>query len=103
MQITTKSGKKINLPSAEEDAEINQQAVRDGTFHTDEQLAQFKPASEFKQMATILKSAGRPKANTHKKPVSIRLSPEVVDYFKNTGKGWQTRMDQVLKDYVAHH
>ena len=38
-----------------------------------------------------------------KQPVSIRLSPEVLAYFKGTGKGWQTRMDQVLKEYVATH
>ena len=38
-----------------------------------------------------------------KQPVSIRLSPEVVEYFKSTGKGWQTRMDEVLRDYVKIH
>lgn len=35
-----------------------------------------------------------------KRAVSIRLSPEVLDYFKATGKGWQTRLDEVLKGYV---
>jgi len=38
-----------------------------------------------------------------KQPVSIRLSPEVMEYFKSTGKGWQTRMDEVLQDYVKTH
>jgi uncharacterized protein (DUF4415 family) len=38
-----------------------------------------------------------------KQPVSIRLSPEVVEYFKSTGKGWQTRMDEVLREYVKTH
>jgi len=27
----------------------------------------------------------------------------VVDYFRSTGKGWQTRMDEVLKEYVVSH
>jgi uncharacterized protein (DUF4415 family) len=36
-----------------------------------------------------------------KDPVSIRLSPEVVEYFKATGKGWQTRLDDVLREYVG--
>ena len=36
-----------------------------------------------------------------KQPVSIRLSPEVVEYFKAEGSGWQTRIDAVLREYVA--
>lgn len=39
-----------------------------------------------------------------KQAVSIRLSADVMDYFKATGKGWQTRVDQVLREYMdAHH
>jgi len=33
--------------------------------------------------------------------LSVCYSPEVVDYFRSTGKGWQVRMDEVLKEYVA--
>jgi len=33
--------------------------------------------------------------------LSVRYSPEVVNYFKSTGEGWQTRMDEVLKRWVA--
>lgn len=32
-----------------------------------------------------------------KVPVSIRLSPEVVDYFKAGGPGWQGRIDEALR------
>lgn len=32
-----------------------------------------------------------------KVPVSIRLSPEVVDYFKAGGPGWQRRIDEALR------
>ena len=35
--------------------------------------------------------------------LTIRYSPEVVDFFRATGDGWQGRMDQVLKDYVANY
>nr|VFJ44239.1 MAG: BrnA antitoxin of type II toxin-antitoxin system [Candidatus Kentron sp. FM] len=34
-------------------------------------------------------------------PVSIRLSNEVVSYFRATGKGWQTRVDEVLEEWMA--
>lgn len=33
--------------------------------------------------------------------LSLRYSPEVVEYFKSTGEGWQTRMDEALKQWVA--
>ena len=36
-----------------------------------------------------------------KQAVSIRLSTEVVDFFKQSGKGWQTRVDDVLREYVV--
>ena len=91
------------FPAEEEEAEINRQAIEDGTLHTDEELAQFRPAAEFAELQPFLKQAGRPKAEITKTPISIRLSAEVVAYFKNTGKGWQTRIDEVLKDYVEHH
>ncbi|MBT4267804.1 MAG: BrnA antitoxin family protein [Deltaproteobacteria bacterium] len=33
-------------------------------------------------------------------PVTIRLAPDVVTHFKSQGKGWQTRINQVLQEYV---
>ena len=41
---------------------------------------------------------GRPKAEVTKERITIRLSPEVVDSFRATGVGWQTRIDAALKD-----
>lgn len=38
-----------------------------------------------------------------KKPVAIRFSPEVIAYFKATGKGWQTRMDAALREWILDH
>lgn len=43
---------------------------------------------------------GPQKAPT-KKLVSLRLSPEVLDHYRSTGPGWQTRIDQALKRVVA--
>lgn len=40
----------------------------------------------------------------HKKiAVTLRYSPEVVIYFKSTGKGWQVRMDEALKQWIKKH
>ena len=35
-----------------------------------------------------------------KRVVSLRLDPDVLDWFKKRGKGYQTRMNAVLKAYV---
>ena len=35
-----------------------------------------------------------------KRMVSIRLDNDVLEYFKSTGKGYQTRINQVLSSYV---
>lgn len=35
--------------------------------------------------------------------VTLRYSPEVVNFFKRTGKGWQTRMDNALKEWIKKH
>jgi uncharacterized protein (DUF4415 family) len=38
-----------------------------------------------------------------KQLVSVRYSPEVLAYFKSEGPGWQTRMDEALKQWVCAH
>ena len=38
----------------------------------------------------------RPKVST-----TIRLSPEVIDHFRAGGRGWQTRIDEALRDWIA--
>lgn len=46
---------------------------------------------------------GRPKVENPKQALNIRLSPEVVARFRATGKGWQTRIDAALKEWLADH
>jgi uncharacterized protein (DUF4415 family) len=43
---------------------------------------------------------GRPPAAVKKEAVSIRLSPDVLQYFRATGAGWQTRIDAELRRIV---
>ena len=44
-----------------------------------------------------------PQRSPTKQLVSVRYSPEVLTYFKASGEGWQTRMDEALKQWVATH
>ena len=46
---------------------------------------------------------GRPKALVTKERITIRLSREVVNHFRASGDGWQTRIDLALQDYISQH
>ena len=90
--------KKISLkmPTLEEDDLITAAADSDPDALplTDEQMSGMVPI-------TVLR--GRPKLANKKKLISIRYSPEVIDYFRASGAGWQARMNAVLKEYVEAH
>lgn len=44
-----------------------------------------------------------PQKTPTKEKITVRLSPEVLDYFRSSGAGWQSRLDQALKEYVQEH
>ncbi|NOT17186.1 MAG: hypothetical protein HOP20_03850 [Sulfuriferula sp.] len=51
----------------------------------------------------ILKPRGRPRAEYPKERINIRLSHEVIQYFKSEGDGWQTRIDSALRQFITEH
>ena len=62
----------------------------------------FKPFTSLpKSLQTKLK--GRPKALITKERITIRLSPDVLQTFRSSGSGWQTRIDAALKDWLKTH
>ncbi len=92
MRIKTRSGRELILPTPEEDEAINRGIAADpDTYELSDE--------EFKTLRPI----GRPRAEVTKERITIRLSREVVDTFRATGAGWQTRMDDVLKEWVRTH
>jgi uncharacterized protein (DUF4415 family) len=65
--------------------------------------ADFKNAKPLRDAFPALAAFGRTRARKGeavKQAVSIRLSPEVIGYFKSKGRGWQTRIDTALKAFV---
>lgn len=84
----------IRMPTPKEDAVIIAAAKADPD-------AQPLTAKQLKEMMPIRAVRGRPKSHSRKLLLSVRYSPEVVAYFKSTGEGWQSRMDGVLRQYVA--
>ena len=51
-------------------------------------------------IAELRRVRGRNKAPT-KEQIAIRLDPEVLSAFRASGPGWQTRLNTVLKDWLA--
>jgi uncharacterized protein (DUF4415 family) len=86
----------ILMPTAEEDRAITAAAKSDPD-------AQPLTPKQLKSMVPIRALRGRPKSEHKKLLVSVRYSQEVVEFFKSTGEGWQSRMDGVLRQYVARH
>lgn len=46
---------------------------------------------------------GRPRLANPKSAITIRYDQDILDYFKATGKGWQTRMNNALREWIATH
>lgn len=99
-------------PTPEEDAAINAgiAADPDAVELDDKWFAEAKPASEIlpqifgaKIAQEMLKPRGRPHAEYPKERINIRLSHEVVQHFKATGDGWQTRIDSALRQFITEH
>jgi len=80
------------VPTREEDEAINRGIAADPDTY---ELS----ATDVKQM----KKMGRPKAEVTKERITIRLSPDVLERFRATGAGWQTKVDAALRDWLKTH
>ncbi|MGC3874887.1 BrnA antitoxin family protein [Halomonas sp. GXIMD04776] len=61
----------------------------------------FEEADEYRGDALVKRR--RPKADKVKQRVTIRLDSEIVESFKSQGAGWQSRINQALKEYLQEH
>lgn len=73
--------------------------VSDNPEWTEEDFKNARPFAEvYPDLAeSIRRARGRPKVAAPKQQVSLRLDPDVIAKFKATGKGWQARINDVLK------
>lgn len=88
-----------NKTLIDKNGEIRELTTKD--FKRFKRLADVNPSL----LAKIKRGIGErgPQKAPTKVPISIRVSPEVAEYFRAAGKGWQSRIDHVLKEYVAQH
>lgn len=62
-----------------------------------------RPLTRKEMYEGFKKTGGRPKLAKPKKSTTIRLDADVLDFFKDQGKGWQTKINDVLHRYVDSH
>ena len=88
--IKTRAGREIILPSSEEDAAINAAALSDPDAQplSDAELAHLRPAR------------GRPPATIKRPMLSMRVDPDVLALLRASGKGWQTKVNALLRQAV---
>jgi uncharacterized protein (DUF4415 family) len=76
-------------------------AYADDAPLTKAELATMRPLrGVFPDLADWSRRKRAKKGEEHKQAVSIRLSPEVITFFKARGSGWQTRIDRALMAIV---
>lgn len=77
--------------------------VRELTAEDFEQAVPFSALPESLQTKLAALKTRGPQRSPRKERITIRLSREVVDRFRATGNGWQTRMDEALKEWIEAH
>ena len=93
--------KKRALPSSSKKAKSRRPGPRLDDEAPELDAAWFESADEYH--GTKLVRRGRPPGTSRKTQMTIRVSNEVLDFFRASGPGWQTRMDDALREYVAAH
>ena len=90
--LETRSGRVLVIPDSKENAEINAGIAADPDTYEPTEI-------ELKQLRRI----GRPPIATPKVPTTIRFDADVLAALKATGKGWQTRVNEAMRDWIKNH
>ena len=60
-------------------------------------------AAPLMREAVAKRRAGRPAGSGNKEQVAIRFDRDVLASFRAAGPGWQTRMNDALREWLATH
>ena len=99
--------KTITKPCGTDWARVKREAVQDAPIPHAAADGPYNPndaaaVSAYWQQATITRGRGRPRVDVKRPTLNMRVDADVLDAFKATGPGWQTRINAALRDAVAH-
>ena len=99
-------GSKMNAMSRKETLAAVRATPPSQDFVWDGADAEDRPATAEELQAGVAayrKKRGRPAGSATKEQVAIRFDHDVLEAFRAAGPGWQTRMNDALKDWLRAH
>ena len=84
---------------------VKREAAQDAPVRFDADSEPYDPNDEravtaYWNAATIKRGRGRPAVAVKRPTLNMRVDADVLDAFKATGPGWQTRINALLRDAV---
>ena len=109
MLIKLKDGRLVHRPNAEENAQINAGIAADPDareldaewFKRARPAHEVEPPEFFEAWAKLRRARGRPPLETPKIATAIRFDADVLAGLRATGKGWQTRVNDAMRQWLA--
>jgi uncharacterized protein (DUF4415 family) len=101
-KMTIKTLNEMHLAQERGEDQSDWERVRAaGDFEWDGQNDEDRPLSKEEMRVAISRLGSR---KTHQKvSTTLPLDTEILAYFHATGKGWQIRINEVLRKYVIAH
>jgi uncharacterized protein (DUF4415 family) len=82
-------------------------AIPPGTDHAWDGLGEDERPATAAELGAALehfrRRRGRPRLERPKVSITFRVDADVADALRARGKGWQTRMNDVLKEWLQEH
>ena len=101
-----KRKRKVIIPTPEEDAIINAGIADDpDTFELDEEwfanaLTTEELLAQYPELAKVIPPSNSRNTAPKGEPVSVRIDADIADHFRNSGVGWERRLNQTLRQTV---
>jgi uncharacterized protein (DUF4415 family) len=96
---------KKHLPLTNDEGEVREVKAED--FKKARPAREVLPEILGKSMSEKLLTRKRGQRGAQKKQtkesVTVRYSHDVIEYFRSTGPGWQTRINEALQEWVLQH
>ena len=60
----------------------------------------FERADVYVGQTLVRRGRGRPPSTSAKRLVTVRLDPDLLDRMRATGPGWQTRLNEAVREWL---